>query len=154
MAFPIGAAAVVVAYMVGSVNRKRNLAILQRNDATTVLPIQGARLQIIGSRPPEGMLRLPGHGGVIVSGDCLQNWGTVDPYFNGVGRVMMRWMGFIRPHNIGPAWLRQGKPPKEHLRAILDSPFAHVLPAHGAPVIGNATELYRAAIDRVAPAAP
>jgi hypothetical protein len=120
-------------------------------DATTALPIEGARLQIIGSRPPEGLLLLPGHGGVIVAGDCLQNWASVDPFFNGVGSVMMRLMGFIRPHNVGPAWLRQGKPPKEDLRAILGSPFANVLPAHGAPVIGNAAALYRPAIDRVAP---
>jgi hypothetical protein len=67
--------------------------------------------------------------------------------------VMMRLMGFIRPHNIGPAWLRQAKPPKEHLRAILRAPFANVLPAHGEPVIGGADDLYRPAIDRVAPAA-
>ena len=121
-------------------------------DATTALPIEGARIQIIGSRPPEGLLLLPGHGGVMVAGDSLQNWGAVDSYFNGVGSVMMRMLGFIRPHNVGPAWLRQGKPPIAHLRAILGAPFAHVLPAHGAAVIGNASELYRPAIDRVAPA--
>ncbi len=120
-------------------------------DAATALPIEGARLHIIASQPTEGLLLLPGHGGVIIAGDCLQNWATVDRYFNGVGRVMMRAMGFIRPHNIGPAWLRQSKPPKDDLRAILATPFSHVLPAHGAPVIGNAADLYRPAIDRVAP---
>ena len=123
-------------------------------DATTALPIEGARLQIIGSRPPEGLLLLPGNGGLIVAGDCLQNWRAVDSFFNGLGAVIMRLMGFIRPHNIGPAWLRQCKPPREDLRAILGSRFANVVPAHGTPVIGDAVNLYRPAIDRVAPATP
>src|ERR1700733_2079234 len=42
-------------------------------DATTALPIDGAKLVVIDSTPPEGMLLLPEHGGVVISGDCLQN---------------------------------------------------------------------------------
>jgi hypothetical protein len=121
-------------------------------DATTQPPIEGARLQIIRSQPPEGLLLLPRDGGLLVSGDCLQNWGERDRYFNGLGALMMRAMGFIRPHNIGPGWLKQCKPPHEDLRAILEQPFANVLPAHGTPVIGGAADLFRPAIDRVAPA--
>jgi hypothetical protein len=85
-----------------------------------------------------------------VFGDCLQNWGATDEYFNWLGGAMTRMMGFIRPHNIGPGWLRQCKPPKEELRAILGQTFANVVPAHGAAVIGNAVELYRPVIERVA----
>jgi hypothetical protein len=121
-------------------------------DATTELPLAGARLQVIRSQPPEGLLVLSRHGGLIVAGDCLQNWGKTDPFFSVFGSLMMKMMGFIRPANIGPAWLRQCKPPKEDLRAILAHPFANVLPAHGAPVMGGAADLYRPAIDRVAPA--
>ena len=62
---------------------------------------------------------------------------------------MMRMMGFIRPHNIGPGWLRQCKPPKEELSAIVGLSFVNVLPAHGTPVLGNAVDLYRPAIERV-----
>lgn len=120
-------------------------------DATTALPITGARLQVIRSQPPEGLLLLPRDGGLIVSGDCLQNWAKKDEFFNGFGGVMLRIMGFMRPYNIGPGWLKQGKPPAEDLRAILEPRFANVLPAHGTPVIGNAADLFRPAIDRVAP---
>jgi hypothetical protein len=119
-------------------------------EAGTDLPIAGARLHFIHSEPPEGLLFLPWRGGVLISGDCLQNWGVTDEYFNWLGSAMMRMMGFIRPHNIGPGWLRQCKPPKEELRAILGLPFRNLLPAHGAPVMGNAVELYRPVIERVA----
>jgi hypothetical protein len=112
-------------------------------DESTALPITGAK------DPPEGLLVLPLHGGTLVSGDCLQNWGATDAYFSWLGRVMMRFMGFIRAHNVGPAWFKQAKPPREELRAITDLPFANLLPGHGAPVLGNAAERYRPAIDRV-----
>jgi hypothetical protein len=119
-------------------------------DATTTLPIAGARLHFLHSEPPEGLLLLPQHGGTILSGDCLQNWASADGYFNWLGRAMMKMMGFLKPHNIGPGWLRQCKPPKEELRAILGLAFANVLPAHGTPVLGDAVALYRPAIERAA----
>jgi hypothetical protein len=118
-------------------------------DANTTLPLAGARLHVIRSTPPEAVMVLDRHDGVIISGDCLQNWATVDAYFNFVGRVMMRAMGFVKPYNIGPAWLRQGKPDVRDIRAILDLPFTNLIPAHGSPVLGRAAELFRPAIDRL-----
>jgi hypothetical protein len=115
----------------------------------TVLPVAGGRLYTIGSSPPEALLVLERHGGTVVAGDCFQNWAKTDAYFNWLGRMLMPVMGFVRAHNVGPAWLKEGKPPKEDLRGILSLDFANVLPAHGDPVIGNARELYRAAIERV-----
>jgi hypothetical protein len=119
-------------------------------DATTALPIDGAKLVVFDSRPPEGMLLLPEHGGVMISGDCLQNWAAPDAYFTWLGRTMMKMMGFLRPHNVGPGWLKQCKPPRDQLRGVLGLAFANVLPAHGAPVIGDAIERYRPAIERAA----
>jgi hypothetical protein len=118
-------------------------------DASTALPIEGAKLVVFDSTPPEGMLLLPDHGGVMISGDCLQNWATSDAYFSWLGRMLMKMMGFIKPHNIGPGWLKQCKPPKDQLRAVLGEQFANVLPAHGTPVINGAVELYRPVIERV-----
>jgi len=117
-------------------------------DATTELPIAGARLHLIHSTPTEALLLLDRHQGVVVSGDCLQNW-SVDPYFSFFAGVMMRLMGFIKPYNIGPAWLKNGKPPTAELRAILGLPFTNVIPAHGSPVLGEAVARYRPAIDRL-----
>jgi hypothetical protein len=117
-------------------------------EAEAKLPIADARLHFIHSDPPEGLLLLKQHSGTIVSGDCLQNWQATDVYFSWLGSLMMRLMGFIKPHNVGPGWLRQCKPPKAELRAILDLAFANVLPAHGTPVVGDALAKYRAAVER------
>jgi hypothetical protein len=116
-------------------------------EASSGLPLSGAQLYVMGGTPPEGMLLLEREGGVLVSGDCLQNWHTPDKYFSLVGRLAMRAMGFIKPYNVGPAWLKQTKPPVPHLLGLLDLPFTHVLPAHGGAVLGDAKNKYRARID-------
>jgi hypothetical protein len=116
-------------------------------DSASSLPLEGARLHFIHSRPTEGLLLMPRHDGVLISGDCLQNWATTDAYFSWVGGFLMRRMGFIRPHNIGPAWQKQCKPPAEDVRALLNFPFANMLPAHGAPVLGGAVDRYRPVIE-------
>ena len=62
---------------------------------------------------------------------------------------MMRAMDCIKPHNVGPAWLKLSlDPPRAQLRGILDQPFANVLPSHGAAVLGDARRHYRPAIER------
>lgn len=119
-------------------------------DESTTLPLEGAKLYMIHSTPPEAMILLSQHEGTLVAGDCLQNWATTDAYFNWLGGFMMKRMGFIKPHNVGPGWLKQCKPPKDELRAILDMKFKNVLCAHGAPVLGSAVDRYRGAIERVA----
>jgi len=79
---------------------------------------------------------------------ALQNWAATDEYFSLLGNAMMRLGGFLKAHNVGPAWLQNGKPPKGELQGILELPFVNLLPAHGTPVIGGARELYRPAIER------
>jgi hypothetical protein len=117
-------------------------------DATTTLPLADASLHLFHSTPPEALLVLRRDGGTVVSGDCLQNWAEPDAYFSFLGKAMMRLMGFLRPHNIGPGWLKQCKPPREELRGVLGLEFSNVLTAHGAAVIGNARESFRPAIER------
>jgi hypothetical protein len=112
------------------------------------MPIEGATLHVIAAKPPEGLLLLPNDGGVLVVGDCLQNWAKADEYFSLPARIAMPLMGFIKPHNVGPAWLKGCKPPKEDMRAILGLRFAHVLPSHGSPAIGDAVAKFRPAIER------
>lgn len=117
-------------------------------DTDTALPIAGARLHVIASKPPEAVLLLPNR--ALISGDCLQNWETSDEYFNWFGTAMMHVMGFIKPSNVGPGWLKRCKPPKDELKAVADLDFVNLIPAHGAPVVGNARDEYRPAIDRAA----
>ena len=63
---------------------------------------------------------------------------------------MMKRLGFIRSHNVGPAWLKQAKPSASELQGVLGLDFEHVLPAHGAPVIGGAKAAYRPALEQAA----
>jgi hypothetical protein len=116
----------------------------------TPLPVEGARLYRFSTTPPEALLVLERAGGIVISGDCLQNWSTTDAYFNWPAKIMMRMMGFIKPHNIGPGWLKMTKPRADELRGILDLPFDHVMPAHGAPVVGGAKTAFRPEIERAA----
>lgn len=115
----------------------------------TELPISGAKIYAFKtSGPPEGLLVLEREDGIIVSGDCLQNWHRTDRFFNIAAKVAMRTLGFIKPHNLGPGWLKSAKPDPSEIQGILDLTFEHVLPAHGEEVIGNAKQAYRPIIDK------
>ena len=76
----------------------------------TELPVAGARLHMFRSKPPEALLVLERHGGTVVAGDCLQNWASSDRFFSLGAKVMMPFMGFIKPKNVGPAWYKNAKP--------------------------------------------
>ncbi len=111
--------------------------------ASTAPPIANARFIVIESASPrEALLLLERDGGVMISGDALQNWHRADEHFNVVARIAMKGMGFIKPHNVGPGWLRFAKPDRAEVKRLLDNDFEHLMPAHGAPVIGNAKKHY------------
>ncbi len=116
-------------------------------DSSSALPVKGWSLYTLDTRTPEAILRIPAGGGTLISGDSLQNWAAPDRYFNLLAGLGMRVMGFIKPHQIGPAWAKQLKPDPAKIRGILDLDFENVLPAHGEPVLGGAREKYRPAID-------
>ena len=119
-------------------------------DESTTLPIENAQLvEFTSCKPREALLLLQRDNGIIVSGDCLQNWSKTDEYFSFFARVMMKMMGFIKPHNIGPGWLKIMAPDLNEVRDILNYDFDHVLPAHGQPVIGGAKELYGSTIQQL-----
>lgn len=116
----------------------------------TELPVRDARLiRFASARPGEALLHLDREGGIVISGDCLQNWGSTDRYFSLPARLIMRLMGFIKPHNVGPGWLKAAKPDVKEIKALLDLQFQHVLPCHGAAVIGNARKLYEPVISNL-----
>jgi hypothetical protein len=120
-------------------------------DAATALPLEGSRLyEFKSARPTEAVIVLLRDGGILVSGDALQNWRSTDRYFSLMARVMMRLGGFIKACNVGPGWHKFAKPSADDLTGLLDLRFEHVLPAHGVEVIGNAKALYRAAIEKTA----
>jgi len=83
----------------------------------------------------------------LIAGDSLQNTPVPDQYVNFPARLMMKKMGFFKKFNIGPAWLQFASPNASDVRSILELKFSHVLPAHGDPVINDAKEKYRPAIE-------
>jgi len=120
-------------------------------DDGSQLPISDARLYTFRhADPPEAVLLMLREGGILVAGDSLQNWCAPDRYFSLLARVMMRFMGFIKPCNIGPGWLKSARPAAEDLSGLMDLRFRHVLPAHGDEVIGDAKEKWRPAISKTA----
>lgn len=119
-----------------------------RMTAATELPLRDARLHVFDVRPAEGIVVLEREGGILVPGDSLQNWYRTDEHFSLPAKLVMRGMGFIEPHNLGPGWIKAAKPPASELRRLLDLEFEHVLPAHGGEVIGGALEKFRPTIER------
>lgn len=112
------------------------------------LPLGDARLKVIGScRPTEALCLLARHGGILIAGDSLQHTPQADEYFNFPAKIMMKRMGFMKPYNVGPGWIRFARPSGVDVRSILDLDFEHVLPSHGDAVIGDAKEKYRPAIE-------
>lgn len=117
-------------------------------DGGTELPLDDASLiEFKSAKPSEALLLVQREGGIIISGDCLQNWAKPDRYFSLPAKLLMRMMGFIKPHNVGPGWLKAAKPDPGEIKSILDLDFAHVLPVHGAPVLGNARQHYAPVIN-------
>ncbi len=113
----------------------------------TELPLHDASLYTFSTKPSEALLLLEREGGVVVTGDSLQNWGRTNRYFSLVGKLMMKSMGFIKPHNLGPGWTKGVKPKVEEIRGILELEFEHLLPGHGDPVKGGAKQAYRPVIE-------
>lgn len=112
------------------------------------LPLPNASLRWFKtSSKPEALLRLDQDGGVLVSGDSLQNTDGPDEYNNWFSKIMMKKMGFFKPYAIGAGWIQFATPTKEDVRSILELDFEHVLPGHGDVVVGGAKEKYRPAIE-------
>lgn len=117
------------------------------NEAST-LPIADASLKVFTtSNPPEAICSLAREGGILIAGDSLQQTPAPDEYYSFLAKIMMKRMGFMKPYNVGPGWLQFAHPTAADVRSILDLEFEHVLPGHGAAVIGGAKEKYRAAIE-------
>ena len=117
-------------------------------DEQGTLPLAGARLKVIGSsRPTEALCLLEREGGILIAGDSLQHTPVPDEFCNWPAKVMMKRYGFFKPYNVGPGWLQFARPSAAEVQSILELEFEHVLPAHGEPVIGDAKQKYRPAIE-------
>jgi len=117
-------------------------------DKNSSLPISPASLKILESpNPTEAVLLIEKEGGILITGDSLQNTPAPDQFVNFPARLMMKKMGFYKAYLVGPAWMKFSKPQTAEVRSILDLDFEHLLPGHGDPVINNAKEKYRPSLE-------
>ena len=114
--------------------------------ATTKLPFDKSSLIVIPSETaPEGILVLERpEGKLFVTGDSLQNWEKADQYFNCLTKILFR--EYIAPCQVGPGWAKESGVEPEELHKLLEYKFAHVLPTHGRPVMGQAWKKYEPSI--------
>jgi len=117
-------------------------------DESSELPIPNATLTLFKtSNPMEGVLNIHENGGILITGDSLQNFAGPDSFFNLPAKIMMKKFGFFRPFNVGPGWVQFAKPSLQDIRSILALDFQHVLPGHGDAVLGDAKEKFRPALE-------
>ena len=129
---------------------------------TTIVP--GVDTCVLQSgRFPEALafLTQQAEGRVLISGDALQNFSSqaAPQTTDCLSMVVLRCMGFYVPYNVGPAWAQQCRPDANELlnlllldqmdgdgRAVV---VDHVLPSHGMPVLGQASQKFRPAIEKL-----
>jgi hypothetical protein len=114
------------------------------------LPIADAEfIEISSSTPKESVLLLHRQGGIVLPADCFQNIDPTDKPPTLISGFFARLGGFRRAYNIGPGWYRIAKPDIDEVAAIVDRGFAHVLPSHGKPGIGDAANRYRVRVEEL-----
>ncbi|WP_444902410.1 hypothetical protein ACJJIG_08030 [Microbulbifer sp. SSSA007] len=122
-------------------------------------PIPDGRfLEFCHSRFPEAVLWLPFNGGLLLSCDALQYWGSWGGC-NWFGRNLLRLSGLRCGMQIPPAWRMRMTPdggdPSYHLqvdfRRLLGLSFLHLLAAHGEFCPDCAYEKVVTAVERAFP---
>lgn len=115
---------------------------------TDTCPIAGSQVFVFDlAAKSEGALLLERDGGILVTCDAYQNWTD----FEGcsfLGKIMMRVMGF-GPTHIGGPWAKQmGPDVRADFDRLLELPFQHLVPAHGAVLRDRAKEGLRVALQK------
>jgi hypothetical protein len=107
------------------------------------MPFAGCSLfEFRTTKKPESVLHIDRAGGILVSGDSLQNWLAPDEFFSEDSCKMMTEMGFFRCAGIGPLWMQLNEPKAQDFVRLLELPFLHLLPGHGSPLRETAKEAF------------
>lgn len=103
-------------------------------------PVDGAQVfRFEKGKVAEVAILLEREGGVLITCDSYQNW-TKATYAacSLLGRVTLHVMGF-QPEHVGGPWTKaMGRAVQEDFDRLLALPFAHLLPAHGEPLLERA----------------
>lgn len=99
-------------------------------------PVAGARVfAFVSAKHPEAALLLPNEGGVLVTCDAVQNWVEADRYFSPETGKLFSDMGFLRPANVPATFLQACEPARADYDRLLALDFAHLVTAHGEPLL-------------------
>lgn len=79
-------------------------------------------------------------GNILVTCDSVQNWSTVDAFFNEATAQSFQAQSMIKPANIPDTWLQACKPEISELKKLKELRFKHLLSAHGEPLKESAYE--------------
>jgi hypothetical protein len=117
---------------------------------TVQLPVDDARLfRFQGAKVAEAIIHLKRNGGILICCDALQNWRKATPEFNWFARIMMPLMGFMKPANVGPAWLKASQAKAVDFERLQTFTYKHLLPAHGDPIRDDAYEQFSKTFERL-----
>ncbi len=116
------------------------------------LPFDDAKLfEFRDVKEKEAALLVERGEGILITGDSVHNW-TDTAGCSPPAKLVTRLMGFLkRPAQIGPPWRKMMTPEEGTLQpdferlASLD--FAHIVPAHGRPLMNTAKRDLRATIE-------
>jgi hypothetical protein len=119
------------------------------------MPFAGCSLfEFRATKRPEGILHIDRAGGILISGDSLQNYLAPDEYFSDDSRKKMTEMGFFQYGNYGPLWMQLNEPQAEDFVRLFELPFEHLLPGHGSVLRNWAKEAFAARFLRVFGSSP
>lgn len=109
-------------------------------------PIEGATVfPFAHGKQPECAIVIPRDGGILITTDSYQNWESFDGC-TFLGKLMMKAMAF-GPTLIGGPWVKAMTPEvRPDFDALLELPFAHLVPAHGQVLRDRAKDGLRTAI--------
>lgn len=110
-------------------------------------------LQFKQTKFPEGVVFVERAGGILLTCDSLQHWATNDG-MSLLSKVFSKAAGFFSaPVVIGPMWRKAMTKPNDSIlpdyERILDLRFAHLLAAHGTPLLDSAHWDVEEAVTRV-----
>jgi hypothetical protein len=116
------------------------------------LPFDDAKLfEFRDSKEKEAALLVERGDGILITGDSVHNW-TDTAGCSPPAKLVTRLMGFLkRPAQIGPPWRKLMTPEEGTLRPdferLANLDFAHIVPAHGRPLLNTAKRDLRATIE-------
>lgn len=124
-------------------------AVLEPGGDTPVPWVSVFRFEL-GTRPEVALLADRAEG-VLITCDSLQNWPDT-ARCSLLAKAATYAMGFnARPAQIGPPWRKAMTPEGGSLegdfRRLAELPFDHLVPGHGAPLVGGAKAAVRATVD-------